>query len=141
MKKYILLFLLLPSLSYSQISKNEILVYSLCFVSGVSSGFEEVVKFKYTAFDSKFSIKNDQWWDPSISAKNKYNSSIPFSTSLMVWTTDSYHMFRFGARLPLFISIGISLNEKNNFWKITKKTLICYGLNRAGQYLIYDLIF
>jgi hypothetical protein len=74
---------------------------SLAFVAGVADGMNETLKFHYSGFKAVFPKANDNFFDPSISWKNKYKNGNQAqgakffgSTTFFVNTTDAYHLLR-----------------------------------------------
>lgn len=83
--------------------------------AGAMDAFSEELQFHYPQVKSKLPFLNDQYFDPSISWKNKYSSSLPFAETLLVSTTDGYHSSRAISKLS-FIG-GIILIDFNRPFK------------------------
>lgn len=74
--------------------------FILVVIAGISKGIMDTLQFHY--FESTFStLKNQQWWNPKLSWKNKYikrgNSKIAklieyLDNSFLVFITDGWHM-------------------------------------------------
>ena len=69
------------------------------FIAGAAKGVSDTLQFHYgTSVFATF--KNEQWWNPDISWKNKYRDydsgdtreAYLFSRSLLVWRTDAWHL-------------------------------------------------
>lgn len=126
-----------------KITKNDIAIMSLQAASGVADGFNQAIvhhKFK----------QGSQFWDNKISWQNKYKcfpqdkSPAYFgSKSVLVWTTDGFHLTRFIDRSMSVVSVGISLFEvkeyKADLWKvIVKKILLSYIANRTAFVIVFN---
>lgn len=154
MKKIIIFFALTVYAchSFSQekrkfITGNDVLTYSLSFLSGTAQGLEEAIKYHYNiGFKSAFPNANNQFWDPRISWTNKDNSNFPLASSLFAFTTDGYHLTRFVSRTSLIAAVAFSANDfkgltkKEKFWMIAKKFTFSMISNRLGQWIMYDVI-
>lgn len=96
----------------------EIFIIILCsflvLISGASEGIMDTVQFHFDR--SRFSkFKNQSFWDPRISWKNKWKGGNPslgekfkFSSTFFVGITDAWHLFKTIRNLTLFISLPIS---------------------------------
>jgi hypothetical protein len=154
--KTVLLFLLLPFCSKAQfLTKREIIQTSLVFVSGFTSGIEETLKFNYRGFKAVHPGVNDQFWNPKYSWTNKYEDYVRgnkdeayfLSKTVLVWTTDGYHLTRFASNTMVLTAVAISVSDfkdvkgKKLFLMIGKRVLL-YSLARGvGQYCSYKLIY
>src|ERR1043166_3455719 len=82
--------------------KDYLVTGSSLFVSGMLDGTTEAISFHYEeGFRPRFKHLNDNFWDPSLSWKNKYKNgcvekgpAFPGSTTFLVSTTDAYHLLR-----------------------------------------------
>ena len=76
-----------------------IIIIILMIFSGVAESITETLRWHYDKSVFKY-FDNQYYWNPDISWQNKYESTITLkpkfflSTSLLVWTTDAYHLFR-----------------------------------------------
>lgn len=85
--------------------------FLLFFLSGVCEAIMDTLQFHYG--NSVFSnFKNQLFWNPEISWKNKYKDSdptkgekFPFATTLLVGLTDSWHLFKLLRTLTIFAGI------------------------------------
>lgn len=76
-------------------SKGKNISRNTCFIlAGFLDGFNQELLFHYSKVKDKLPYLNDQYFDPSISWKNKYESNILFSETLLVGLTDGYHLTR-----------------------------------------------
>lgn len=62
-----------------------ILIYGLC------KGIKDMISFHFGKGWTK--NLNPKYWNPQVSWQNKYDSKIPFATTILVWTTDAWHLF------------------------------------------------
>jgi hypothetical protein len=79
------------------------LSYALLLIAGAFNGIMDLVQhhFKYSVFNYE-SIYNRQFWDPSVSWKNKwkdghqmYGEKFWKSSTWFVFTTDGWHLMKF----------------------------------------------
>ena len=73
------LFLLLSVPVFSQTAFNRFMnrnkvTWSLLSVAGVADGVNQAINHDYSAFKRTFPGANDEFWNPSISWKNKYKN-------------------------------------------------------------------
>lgn len=99
----------------------------LVFASGAFEGVMDHLQFHYD--------KPDQFWNPDISWKNKYKGGDPangktFAGKYMVWTTDGWHMMKFGRNLTMFAGFTLKLTTG------TKKRWYWYAVEGAGYWLV-----
>lgn len=97
------------------------------FLSGVADGFNQTLLFHYDKFKVRFPGARDQFWNPAVSWENKYAQApdgstlteyeaFPFSTSLLVWTTDGHHLTRAADHFLIYGTVALNFGEKKN-WK------------------------
>lgn len=94
-----------------------IAVISLLVVAMVAYSINSVLLFRYEI--SLFSKLSPSFWDPKISWLNKYKvneygNRVPrffLSTTVLVWTTDAYHLLQFIHLSCVQIVIGLLLNN------------------------------
>ncbi|HJS55839.1 MAG TPA: hypothetical protein VJ765_14900 [Chitinophagaceae bacterium] len=115
-----------------RIDKNNILAGSLVFIGGATKGFNETLQFNYKIFEKTFPGANNQWFDPKVSWRNKYEGGNPdngpkyfLSTSVFVMFTDQYHLNNFIHRAALMSALVIKIGEPK----------------RPFKHYIYDLLF
>jgi len=126
-----------------KITKNDLVVMSLQAGAGVADGYNQaIVHHKFR--------QGDKFWDNKISWQNKYKSfpqdkspAYFGSKSILVWTTDGFHLTRFIDRSLSVVSVGISLYElreyKGDLWKVVlKKILLSYIANRTAFVIVYN---
>ena len=102
-----------------KMSGNKYLTGGLMIVAGAAKGFNETLQFHWKAFHAKFPKANPQWYNPAISWRNKYKdgdpnkgAKFPFSTNVLVMTTDQYHLNNFFEKV-VGESFRISTNDAN----------------------------
>ena len=115
-----------------KIDKNKIITGSLVFVGGAAKGFNETLHFNYKAFENTFPGANNQWFDPQVSWRNKYEGGNPdngpkffLSTSAFVVVTDQYHLNNFIHKSALMTALVIKIGDGK----------------KPFRHYVYDLIF
>jgi hypothetical protein len=88
----------------------------LMFISGAADGMTQVIAFHPDKFFAQHPNANRQFWDNSISWRNKHKNGDPaqgpafqFSRGVLAWTTDAFHLFRTGSRLTAVAGLTIPL--------------------------------
>lgn len=76
-----------------RITKQKAIGFTFVGLGGATYGFRETLLWHYPKFKAVHPNANDQFWWWKKSYNNKYNSKVPFATTLMVWTTDGVHLF------------------------------------------------
>lgn len=128
-----------------RINKNKILTGSLIFLAGASKGFNETLTFHFKTFHQKFPNANPQWFNPSISWRNKYRNGdrsqgnrFFLSNTVLVMTTDQYHLNNFINRASWIAAIVLKIGEPKKSFKYYMKDLLYYTVcNQLGFYLTY----
>ena len=94
---------------------NFYITSSLLLASGMADGLAEASKFHPNGVTEVFG--NPQFWDNSLSWRNKYRNGdpaqgakFPLSTTVLVWTTDGYHLSRMIRNTTMIIGLTITLN-------------------------------
>lgn len=121
---------------------------SAMYVAGIFDGTAETLKFHYSNFSRVFPNSNPNYWNPQISWTNKYrNSNYALgpkyfgSTTFLVWTTDGYHMMRFG-RNTMFLCTVISLSrEKKKLKHLLFDAVLNSSAYHLGFWTSYETIF
>ena len=158
MRKYLALALLLITVTaQSQISwlgqttkkqeSNFYVTSSLLFVSGMADGLAEASKFHPKGVTEVFG--NPQFWDNSLSWRNKYRNGdpaqgakFPLSTTALAWTTDGYHLSRMIRNSTMIAAITIRLGEPARAWyQYVIEAVIYYLTYQLGFTIAYDVIF
>ena len=139
--------------------KSEQPTLALLFLSGAANGLEDVLQFHYADFRQVHPNANEQWWNPELSWRNKYKNGdpaqgrrFPGSTSVLVATTDAWHLAK--ATRLLFMATALAISPKSvispyeeNYkrGKFTKTLLfrtLAYLISyQAGAFLVYDVIY
>lgn len=97
---------------------NRWLTGGLVFLAGASRGFNETLMFHWKGFRNAFPKANPQWFNPSVSWRNKYKNGdpdagakFPLSTSVLVMFTDQYHLNNFINKAAYTSTIVIKICE------------------------------
>lgn len=118
-----------------------IVIFLLTIISAISKAIMDKLQFHYDTSVFK-NLKQQEWWNPTISYKNKYkkgekNNGPAFfgSTTIFVFLTDAWHFFQSIFLNALFLAIMFSFN-------------ICVSLEHYhwilgffGLKILYGLIF
>lgn len=72
-----------------------IIAIVLAFISGFSEGINNTLLFRYSKFKKRFPKANDQWWEPSVSWKNKHDNDTKLDNTLFSFMTDGFHATKF----------------------------------------------
>lgn len=112
----------------------------LVFASGAFEGVMDHLQFHYD--------KPNQFWNPDISWQNKYRNrdvsqGRTFWGKYMVWTTDGWHMMKFGRNITLFSGFVLHINKtqvkKRWYWYMLEGAGY-WAINRAGFNLTYYIL-
>jgi hypothetical protein len=123
--------------------KKEILPAVSMFAAGALNGVNQDLLFHYHEFQNTFPNANPEFWDPSISWRNKYQNgdpaqgeAFPGSSTIFVAATDGYHATVAGRNL--MITTSICLSPKTKGWKPFVKRTLLYSLSYGlGFELVY----
>lgn len=113
-------------------------------IAAAADGLVETLLHHYPAFAARFPA-NPYWWNPALSWPNKGSGFL--SRTLLVWTTDAYHCFRFASRVLLVLGTGMfALTSPLPFSRIWWKwaALVAVAMAAAwlvGFYAVYSWIF
>lgn len=120
-------------------AREHIAPAALVFVSGAFEGVMDHLDFHYST--------GNQFWDPAVSWKNKYKGGDPangktFAGKYMVWTTDGWHMMKFGRNLTMFAGFTLKLTSgtKKRWYWYAVEGVSYWAINRAGFNLTYKLL-
>ena len=163
MKNYVKISLLFLALTFTarvdaqKKFKKYLLAGSSMFVSGMLDGTIETLVWHYDqSFRPRFPHANEQFWNPAISWKNKYQNGnsldgprFPGSTTAFAFTTDAYHALRTSNRALTTITLVGYINgecrekmsKKERCKTIIKDFLILTAIRSAGFTLTYGLVF
>lgn len=80
------------------------------FIAGISKAVMDTLLFHFNK--SIFSNKNEKWWNPTVSWKNKYKDNDPNkgakffgSTTFLVFLTDAWHFFQMLFLTSIFLGL------------------------------------
>ena len=135
---FLLLFLGAKTCS-GQIKKH-IAPAAAVFVSGGFEGVMDHLQFHYDG--------NNQFWQPDISWKNKYKNGDPsqgktFRGKYLVFTTDGWHLMKFGRNLSLFTGFAIysgTFQKGKKWYWYAIEGLSYWAINRLGFNVTYNLL-
>jgi hypothetical protein len=131
---------------------------TLMFLSGLTEGTNEALAFHYRqGFKRCFPGASDQFWDPSVSWKNKYKNNdpsqgprFPGSTEVFVAFTDGYHMMRTSKLIMDMGALTYCANsnhkEKGKYrfinWKtVAQDFIVLSALRTIGFHVTYSWMF
>jgi hypothetical protein len=128
-----------------KIDRNKWITGSLVFLAGASKGFNETLIFHYDQFQQRFPRADPQWFNPQQSWTNKYKNGIaangakfPLSTSVLVATTDQYHLDNFINKTAWMSTIMIKMSEGKKPFKYHLLDLLYYtACHQLGFALTY----
>jgi hypothetical protein len=110
-------------------------------------GMSEMLKFHPSSFFKKYPNANPQYWIPTLSWTNKWKNSdytqgekFWQSSRALVWTTDSYHMFRMIRNISMLVIILIPLILPFLYSYILGFAFL-YLVYTSGFSLVFDKIF
>lgn len=123
-----------------KISNNHLWTGGLVFLAGATKGFNETLHFHWKEFKRQFPDASAEWFNPSISWKNKYRNNDPnagpkffMSTSVLIMFTDQYHLNNFINRAAWGTALVIKIGEGKKPLKHYLLDLLYYGLcHQAG---------
>lgn len=82
-----------------KIDRSKAFSGGLVFFAGLSKGFNETLQYHWKEFHRQFPKANAQWFNPTLSWRNKYKNRDPnqgpksfLSTSVLAVFTDQYHL-------------------------------------------------
>ena len=123
---------------------NKIIISIVClFLFGCSDGIGDHLQFHY----KEGQFKNEQFWNPEKSWKNKYKNGDPEqgpayfgSTTFLAWTRDAWHLFKtIKSTIIQFLIAFLLLWRKRWYWVL----IGLFGAKLvvgAGFHLFYTLI-
>jgi hypothetical protein len=122
-------------------------------MAGMADGVAETLQFHYSAFAQKCSSCTDQYWNPEVSWNNKYADSeeprqrFIGSTTVLVWMTDAYHLFRslttwclvagWLVTCMVFLRLWIELH----YWSLLACAVGYWAAKAVGFHLVYTFYF
>lgn len=151
MKTLILILLLLTNIAIGQTFKEYVRDNwkpAVCLgVSGAFDGTAEAIRYHYPQVKKLLPGINDQFWNTSLSWKNKYKNGDPaqgdayfLSSTALVFTTDAFHLFRMCSNVAMIGAVVIKIGEKKKWYYYFIDASIYYISYNVGFTLIYDVI-
>lgn len=111
----------------------------LVFASGAFEGVMDHLQFH--------GDNGNKFWDPAVSWRNKYKGGNPangktFAGKYMVWTTDGWHMMKFGRNITMFagFTLKVTTGTKKRWYWYAVEGVGYWAINRAGFNLTYYLL-
>lgn len=106
------------------------------FVAGLFEGVMDGLQFHYD--------KPNQYWNPSLSWVRKYKNNDPaqgmtFRGRYMVFTTDGWHLMKFGRNAFTSAAIVLSIGEKKKWYKYVIDGVTYWAINRVGFNISYKM--
>lgn len=113
----------------------------------MADGLAEACKFHPNGVTEVFG--NPQFWDNSLSWRNKYRNGdpaqgakFPLSTTALSWTTDGYHLSRMIRNSTVIAAVTIRIDEPARAWYYyIVEAAIYYLTYQLGFTITYDIIF
>ena len=116
--------------------------------AGICDGLSQTLYAHYGAFENRFPNANDQYWNPYVSWTNKYANNdpnlgekFPGSTTLFVFTTDAYHLFRTINKVNLLTLGALEFSEKRPILNYAIDFILYSAVYSAGFTLTYQVFF
>ncbi|MBC8173372.1 MAG: hypothetical protein H7X71_05630 [Chitinophagales bacterium] len=137
-----------PDLGFNDNNPRQEIKTGIVFFAGVCDGLSQTLYAHYPTFDQTFPDANNQFWDPAISWKNKYQNGdpaqgerFPGSSTIFVFSTDAYHLLRTLNKANLLTIGALEFSEKKD-WYLYLLDLAIYSIvYSAGFHLTYSVIF
>tara|TARA_Y100000361_G_scaffold145150_1_gene153997 strand:- start:10 stop:384 length:375 start_codon:yes stop_codon:yes gene_type:complete len=116
------------------------MLFIFFFLAAFSEAVMDTLQFHY--YRSIFSSLNPIFWNPKLSWKNKYTLGNPGlgpkfvgSTTIFVFTTDGWHLFKFFRNLFLFLGIFFAclyVSSLRDAVIMTVSTRVVFGVAFTG---------
>lgn len=120
-------------------AKKLIVPSALAIIAGGFDGFADYLQFHYDGSNS--------YWQPDISWRRKYRGGDPAlgpkffgSTTFLVWTTDGWHLMKFGQHMSLAALIPLVPGGRRKWWEYVVMGTGFWVLNRLGFSISYNLL-
>ena len=117
----------------------------LVLLSAIAKAIMDVIQFKY--YDSIFKEGNSYFWNPSLSWFNKYKNLDPkqgpkffLSTTILVWTTDAWHLFQMIFLKCLVAGHVILTFGVSSWWVLWANLIAVIGFGLVFE-LFYSRVF
>ena len=124
-----------------------IISFFLFLLAGIAEGTAETLKFHSSGFFHIFRKANPNFWDASISWKNKYKNQDPEqgpsfwqSTKALVSLTDGYHLLRLLRNWFTIFAILVSPSMPEWYMYPAAFVLLCMAFT-VGFGMAYDYLF
>lgn len=123
---------------------------SISFVGGAANGLHETIYHHYPQFKAKHPNANDQFWNPQISWKNKYEDFDAGLTgeryfgskTFLAWTTDAKHLLSVTSNTSMVgATLVITIGEKKKWWVYAAEIGVNALARSAGFHLVYSGIY
>ena len=118
------------------------------FFAGMCDGVSQTLYAHYSAFEKRFPEANDQYWNTYQSWTNKYANNdpnmgekFPGSTTVFVFTTDAYHLFRTINKVNLVTLGALEFSERRPLLNYAIDFLLYSAVYSAGFTLTYQVFF
>ena len=123
--------------------------WGLGFLSGAARGLNQVVAFHPDRFFARYPNANRQYWDNSISWRNKHKNgdpsqgpAFPFARTALAWTTDGFHFTGTSSNVTGVVSLSIPLyagsGKKLRHYAVEAGfSAIGYWMGFHGVYTLY----
>lgn len=132
------------SAQFTKYIKDNAPTLGLAFIAGACNGQIEVMRHHFPNMVAKHPNINQQFWDPSISWRNKYKGlesangeKFPLSSTVLVPVTDAYHAIRFVERVCIVGAIAIPICKKQR----REKKFIQYAVDFSAHWISYGVGF
>ena len=96
-----------------------IIIGLLWGIAAFCNAVMDVLAFKFKS--SVFKDKDEDWWNPAKSWRNKYKNKMvsngpkfPGSTTVFSFVTDAWHLFQFLSNSFLALSVVVGIHSFNN---------------------------
>ena len=117
--------------------------FLLIFISGMFEGVMDTLNFHYKRFEKRHRV-NEIFWNPEYSWGNKYDENFKpkfiGSTTIFVFLTDGWHLFKWLRNIALFSCIGFAIYYTLDLNVFIFCTCL-YMINRLGFVLIYNWFY
>jgi hypothetical protein len=123
--------------------------WGLGFLSGAARGLNQVVAFHPDRFFARYPNANRQYWDNSISWRNKHKNgdpqqgpAFPFSRTALAFTTDAFHLTGTTSNVTGVVSLSIPLyagsgKKLRHYAAEAGFSAIGYWMGFHGVYTLY----
>lgn len=103
-------------------------------LAGAANGAMDSLHFKM--WDNVFPYRG-QFWDPVVSWENKHHSKIPFATSIMVWMTDGWHLFKTISMNLTYLGVGLAAYQAHDI----RSAIITFLVAKFSRSISFHITF